>query len=250
MGLTIHALPAGVIRGFPKPAITYHRGWHEQIDTPQIIFVILGGEHPVVVDTGTPPPEFVRRHHGYDFHRPEHHEPAKVLAGIGVEPGDVHTVINTHLHWDHCGSNDLFTKARFFIQREELHYAVDPAEPNRVAFERVDGLTPPWMPVLGRIETVTGEAEVEPGITVVPLPGHTPGSQGVLVRTDAGPFLLAGDCIDTYENWRGDGTLEHIPSGSFTNLVDYMDSFRRMEALGAEVIPSHDPLVLERKVFG
>jgi glyoxylase-like metal-dependent hydrolase (beta-lactamase superfamily II) len=250
VGLTIHALPAGVIRNFPKPAITYHRGWDERIDTPQIIFVILGGENPVVVDTGTPPPDFVRKHHGYDFHRPEHEEPAKVLAGIGVEPGDVRTVINTHLHWDHCGSNDLFTEARFFLQRDELHYAVDPAAPNRVAFERVPGLTPPWMPVLGRIETVTGQVEVEPGITLVPLPGHTPGSQGVLVQTDSGPYLLAGDCIDTYENWRGDGSLDHIPSGSFTNLLDYMDSFRRMEALGAEVIPSHDPLVLQQKVFG
>lgn len=250
MGLTIHALPAGVIRDFPKPAITYHRGWQERVDTPQIIFVILGGGHPVLVDTGTPPPEIIRKYHGYDFHRAAHEEPRAVLGALGIEPEEVHSVINTHLHWDHCGGNDLFTKARFFIQRDELHYAVDPAAPNRVAFERVDGMTPPWVPVLGRIETVDGQAEIEPGISVVPLPGHTPGSQGVLVHTDAGRFLLAGDCVDTYENWQGDGSLEHIPSGSFTNLLDYMDSFRRMELMDAEVIPSHDPAVLERKVFG
>lgn len=250
MGLTIHALPAGVLRNFPKNGLTYWRGEGELVDVPLIIFAILGGEHPVLVDTGAPPPEFVREHHGNDFHRPANEDPEQVLAGLGVEPGDVQTVINTHLHWDHCGSNDLFTKARFFIQKEELNYAVDPAPMNRRSYERLDGLTPPWVPVLGRIETVSGQTEIAPGIWTVPLPGHTPGSQGVLVETDNGRFLLAGDCVYTYENWHGDSSLDHIPAGTFTNLIDHVESFRRIENLGAEVVPSHDPAVLERKVFG
>lgn len=250
MALTIHALPAGIIRNFPQPAVTYMRGWDKRVDTPQIIFVILGGDHPVVVDTGTPEPGFVRKHHGYDFERPAEQEPEVVLRGIGVAPDDVRTVVNTHLHWDHCGNNVLFDNARFIVQRQELHYAIEPAEPNKVAFERTDAISPPWLPVLHRMDTVSGEVEVEPGVTVVPLPGHTPGSQGVVVDTGEGRYLLAGDCIDTYENWRGDDGLSHIPSGSFTNLLDYMDSFQRIESLDAEVIPSHDPAVLQRGVFG
>lgn len=249
MVLTIHALPVGVIRKFPKNGLTYWRGEGETVDAPQIMFVILGGENPVIVDTGTPPPEFVREHHGYDFYWPEGDQKA-VLARLGVEPGDVRTVVNTHLHWDHCGGNPVFTEAHFFIQKEELNYAVDPAVPNRRSYERVDGVTPPWVPVLGRIETVRGQAEVEPGIWTVPLPGHTPGSQGVLVETDNGRFLLAGDCVYTYENWQGDSKADHILPGTFTNLDDCIDSFRRIEGLGAEVIPAHDPAVLERKVFG
>ena len=85
---------------------------------------------------------------------------------------------------------------------------------------------------------------------MVSLPGHTPGSQGVLVDTDAGRFLLAGDTIDTYENWEGNEHTDHIPSGVHTDLFQYFDSFRRIEELDCEVIPSHDGAVLERGPFG
>ena len=44
--------------------------------------------------------------------------------------------------------------------------------------------------------------------------------------------------------------LAHIPSGSFTNLLDYMESFAKMDRLDAEVIPSHDPAVLRTGEFG
>ena len=60
MGLSIHALPAGVIRNFPKNGLTYWRGEGETLAVPLIIFVILDGENPVLVDTGAPPPELVR----------------------------------------------------------------------------------------------------------------------------------------------------------------------------------------------
>ncbi|HEY4421635.1 MAG TPA: MBL fold metallo-hydrolase, partial [Pseudonocardia sp.] len=101
-----------------------------------------------------------------------------------------------------------------------------------------------------RFSTVTGDVEIAPGVEVVALPGHTPGSQGVLVTSGGERYLLAGDTCDTMANWEGDDRLAHIPSGSFTNLLDYMDSFAKMDRLGAEVIPSHDPAVLEIAEFG
>jgi N-acyl homoserine lactone hydrolase len=250
MTLTIRVLPAGVIRNFPQAAITYHRGWTEVLDVPQMFFAILGGERPVLVDSGTPPQDFVREHHGYDFERGPELEPAKVLAEAGVDPADIGVVIFTHLHWDHCGNTELFPNAQFYVQRSELHYAIDPAEPHRAAFERTDRINPPWLPALSRFVTLDGEFEVAPGITIVPLPGHTPGSQGVLVETAEDRYLLAGDCIDTRRNWEGDGNLRHIPSGSYTDMLAYMDSFRRIERLGATVVPSHDPEVLTIGEFG
>ncbi|MEU7814323.1 N-acyl homoserine lactonase family protein [Pseudonocardia sp. NPDC049154] len=251
MSLRIHALPAGVIRDFPVAAVRYQRGWGEFHDTPMIMFVITGGAFPIVVDSGTPDPEFVRKHHGYDFERPAAHAPEATLAEIGVSPADVGlVVVHTHLHWDHCGNNHLFPDARFVVQKAELAYAVDPLEPSRTAFENTAEIAPPWAPLLNRFTTVDGEAEVAPGVRVVPLPGHTPGSQGVLVETDAGAHLLAGDTIDTRANWEGDAKARHIPSGSFTDLAAYMDSFTRIERLGAEVVPSHDAAVLEKGVYG
>jgi len=249
VSLRIVALPAGTIRNFPQAAVTYHRGWTQTHDVPQIMFAILGGAHPIMVDTGTPPPEFVREHHGYDFVRSEAEDPLTQLGNAGVDPADVRDVAYTHLHWDHCGNPELFGNATFHIQAEEILYAIDPAEVHRPAFECSATIRPPWASVLGRIHTLRGEYRIAPGVTAIPLPGHTPGSQGVLVETDGGRYLLAGDCVDTYRNWTGDGVVSHIPSGSFTNMLDYMDSFRRMESLDCEVVPSHDPAVLERGVL-
>jgi glyoxylase-like metal-dependent hydrolase (beta-lactamase superfamily II) len=215
-----------------------------------IMFVITGGEFPIVVDSGTPEPEFVRKHHGYDFERSAAEDPLATLAGAGVKPDDVGLVVHTHLHWDHCGNNHLFGNAQFVAQSAELRFAVDPLEPARPAFCNTAGAAPRWAPLINRFRTVEGDVPVAPGVSVVALPGHTPGSQGVLVDSGAGRFLIAGDTIDTHANWEGDERLSHIPSGSYTNLTDYMDSFAKIEALGADVIPSHDPDVLATGVFG
>jgi N-acyl homoserine lactone hydrolase len=57
------------------------------------------------------------------------------------------------------------------------------------------GRTPPWVDILDRMDVVFGDADVVPGIRVLRPPGHTAGSQGVLVDTPAGPYLIAGDLI-------------------------------------------------------
>lgn len=81
------------------------------------------------------------------------------------------------------------------------------------------------------------------------LPGHTPGSQGVLVRADNARYLIAGDCVSCYDNWLGDDHLRHIPADGFTNLHHYMDSFEKIEDLDCVVIPSHDADVLTEGYF-
>lgn len=250
MELTITPLLVGHIEGMPKPAITYGFGWGERHDVAMLVFLVEGGEHPVVVDTGTLGPDWTHEHHGYTLRRPLDLEPSTVLTGAGVALGDVKHVINTHLHWDHCSNNALFPEADFYVQSAELAYAVDPLPVHRRAYEKKRGTAPPWLQVWDRIETVRGDAEIVPGVSVVALPGHTPGSQGVLVESGDRRYLLAGDTVDTYENWTGNDQLDHIPSGVHTDLFQYFDSFRRIEQLGAEVVPSHDEDVLRRGPFG
>lgn len=249
MALKIEALHVGTLKSVPTASITYHRGFGETMDLAMIMFLVTGGDHPVVVDTGTGTPEYTRTHHGYDLLRPAEQEPLAVLERAGVDPATVGTVVNTHLHWDHCSNNDLFPNARIVVQKAELEYAVDPLQPNLKAFERLPGINPPWVRALDRIETVTGDTDLMPGLSVVHLPGHTPGSQGVLVQGEATTYLLAGDCVDVHHNWKGDASLSHIPSGSFTNLHHYMDSFARIERIGCEVVPSHDLAVVEKGTF-
>ena len=167
-----------------------------------IMFVIIGGDHPIMVDTGTPDAGFVREHFRYStFERGDDEEPRKVLNGAGIDPADVRQVVFTHLHWDHCSNLELFPNARFTVQDRELRYAVKPIPLHNRAYQHLPGTQPPWLPVLRRVSPVIGTVEIAPGISTVPLPGHTPGSQGVLVETDKGRYLIAGDCLDSYDNW-------------------------------------------------
>lgn len=105
------------------------------------------------------------------------------------------------------------------------------------------------MKAQGQMCPVDGDVSLVPGVSVVTLPGHTPGSQGVLVEGGERRYLIAGDCVYTYENWEGDAEATHIPAGLYTDLIQYEASFSKIEGLGCEVIPSHDVQVLRRHVF-
>jgi len=250
MQLRIQALHVGTITNVSRARMTYDRGYADTATAELLMFVIVGGEHPVVVDTGSASPENVRDRHGLVITREPGQEPLAALQAAGIDPAEVRTVINTHLHWDHCSNNDLFPNARVLVQQSELRYAIDPMEPNLASYERRPGMQPPWIGSLGRMQSVAGDQDVMDGIRLVHLPGHTPGSQGVLVGAGSTRYLIAGDCISWYANWHGDERLGHIPVGSFTSLRHYMRSFAKIEQLGCEVIPSHDPEVVARGSFG
>ncbi|HYY10885.1 MAG TPA: N-acyl homoserine lactonase family protein [Kineosporiaceae bacterium] len=102
----------------------------------------------------------------------------------GFDPAAVDVVVNTHLHFDHCGGNHLFAGRPTYVQRREL----DDARTQEVYTIRewVDAPGVEYVPV-------DGEHELLPGVRLVPAPGHTPGSQIVVVETAAGPVVIAGD---------------------------------------------------------
>jgi N-acyl homoserine lactone hydrolase len=250
VSIRIQALQVGELVGVPAPATFYFRKWGETYDLACTMFVIEGASELIVVDTGTPDPEFSLTHHGYTVRRPAEQDPAQALRRLGIDPADVTVVVNTHLHWDHCGNNALFPNARFFIQRAELHYAVAPLAIHKRGYQVLPGVAPGWMSRLSSVVAVDGEHEILPEVRLVPLPGHTPGSQGVLVQAGSGQqYLIAGDCVDTYENWAGDAAAPHIPSGVYTNLIEHVASLDRIDALGCAVIPSHDYQVTRQGVF-
>ena len=249
MSLAIRALCVGRVFGLPKPSFTYLRGLGETLDLPLIMFVIEGGESPVVVDTGAD----VNR--AWDLHRirmeqTEAEQPDVALRSVGIDPDDVRMVVNTHLHWDHSSNNHLFPNAQVIVQQRELDYARRPVPWHRVHFEAMPDSPPAaWQRGESQLTPIAGDTEIAPGVTAVTLPGHTPGSQGVLVETAAGRYLIAGDCLYLYENWEGDDQVDHIPVGLYTDLVAYDESLRKIETLDCRVIPSHDFRVLDRQPF-
>lgn len=99
------------------------------------------------------------------------------LAGIDI-------VVNTHLHFDHCGGNHLFAGRPIYVQRRELDDARN--EDDYTIREWVEAPGVRYLPV-------DGELELLPGLRLVPAPGHTRGMQVVVVETGGRPVIVGGD---------------------------------------------------------
>ncbi len=244
-GLFIYPLDLGTLLSIDKSIFTLVRNQGVKLDAPCLSWVLLGGEKRVLVDTGPCNPDWASR-----YHRPLKKAPSQeidnALGKIGLSPQQIDLVIFTHLHWDHSFNLEYFSRATFLVQREELRYAIAPLPSDKKPYEvGISGVEPPWMKVFGQIIPLDEDQEILPGIRVIHLPGHTPGSQGVVVETYEGPWIIAGDTVPLYENWEGDETLEHIPSGVYQNLYNSFSSLKKLEPFGTKILPGHDEKVLE-----
>jgi N-acyl homoserine lactone hydrolase len=111
------------------------------------------------------------------------------LAGLGLHPEDIDTVIATHFDVDHAGYHDAFPCAEFIVQRE--HYELARGGHPRFAAARAH-----WDHPALHYRLVDGDVEVVPGLTLLKTSGHAPGHQSVLVRLpQTGPVLLAIDAV-------------------------------------------------------
>ena len=125
------------------------------------------------------------------------------LTTLGLSADDIDLVINTHLHFDHCGGNTVsaagrlapaFKKARYVVQRGEHADAVDANERTRASY-RGENLLP--LDERGHWELVEGDAELVPGVSVLVTGGHTTNHQVVKVESDGKVALFLGDLIPT-----------------------------------------------------
>ena len=150
---------------------------------PCLGYLIAFPDGALLVDTG------MGSHPDVDAHyRPTRHSLDEALSAVGTSVGDIRWVANCHLHFDHCGGNPALAGRPVFTQRVELDTART-AE-NYTLPELVDA------PGL-RYEVLDGEAEILPGVLVVPTPGHTAGHQSVVVRQGDGTVIVAGQSHDT-----------------------------------------------------
>ena len=98
------------------------------------------------------------------------------------ELGEIDAVVNTHLHFDHCGGNRRFAGTPTYVQRAEL------------AAARAPDYLEEWVHFDGATYVeLDGDAELWNGVSVLFTPGHSPGHQAVVVDTDNGLVVLAGD---------------------------------------------------------
>jgi glyoxylase-like metal-dependent hydrolase (beta-lactamase superfamily II) len=161
--------------------------------------VIRNGKQTVLVETGIGPKLNEKS-------REIHRNQAALLQSFeraGVSPDEIDIVINTHLHFDHCGWNThyqdgkpvpTFPNATYYAQQGELDHAHEQHERDRVSY-----LTDNYDPLVqsGQMRLLNGNAEIAPGISVEVYPGHTRDLQAVTVRAGDQTVCYISDLIPT-----------------------------------------------------
>jgi len=237
---TIRAIKVGECQ--VRDYITFQDSDSQQTSTFYLyVWAIEGGPRPILVETGPKyPEEFSRGTAQYIPGGVKQLPEERTLAALqrhGIDPAQVSHVIATHLHADHYDYFDAFPNARFVVNRREYEensgqYA---GGKDRLAADVRKAL-------IARPEALqlVGEEEIVPGVRVVPLGGHTPGSQGVLVRTHLGPVILTGDVVYKYENLERDRPTRSPDERACRQAM------AKVRSLADIVLPAHDPLTLER----
>jgi glyoxylase-like metal-dependent hydrolase (beta-lactamase superfamily II) len=125
------------------------------------------------------------------------------LAAAKVAPEDIDVVINTHLHFDHCGWNTVrqgdhvvatFPRAQYYVQEGEWRHGSQQHERDRVSYisENYDPLIQ-----AGKMHLLQGDQELLPGISVKVYPGHTRHMQAVMVKSQGKRACYVSDLIPT-----------------------------------------------------
>jgi glyoxylase-like metal-dependent hydrolase (beta-lactamase superfamily II) len=141
----------------------------------------------------------------YDYYSVER-KPGLVLSleKLGYKAEDINFVINTHLHFDHCGGNTYkdekgddvptFPKARYIIQKGEWEYALNPSERDKPSY-----LEQNFLPLEKHklLQLVDGDKEISEGVEVIVVPGHTSRHQCVKVSSEEKVFFFLGDLVPT-----------------------------------------------------
>lgn len=155
------------------------------------------------------------------------------LARLGLQPGDIDIVVCSHLHPDHCGCNEAFRHAKIMCHAAELETARAEGA-DKLGYLPKEWDQPNGFTTFDQRHDLFGDGR----IVLVPLPGHTPGATGALVRLDRdGRFLLAADAapmrsaldgILPKNNWN-----QELAAASIAEI-------KRLQAEGATVIFGHD----------
>jgi len=200
-------------------------------------WLLSRGPQRVLVDTGPPLDESARR----GLRQVVAVDAA--LAAIGVDAAAIETVVLTHLHWDHAAGSPSLPNARFFVQRAEADYFGGPAHAHP-ATGRFFSHRHKLQALLdsGRCTFFDGDAPLAPGLDLLHVGGHTPGSQMVRVDTTEGTALITGDVVPLARNYET-GT----PNGILVNLLDSIAALKRVRELQPVLLyPGHDPVACVR----
>jgi len=226
---------AGLVMGAPRD---------EKIDIAMVFWLIRGGGHVILFDSG-----FHREKWFKLFPTTDYLRPSEAVKLAGIQPEDVTDIIVSHAHWDHMGGVDLFPRATVWIQKQEFaYYTGDAWQPGG----QHGGIDPEDVQALvrlnteGRLRLVNGDdVEILPGIRAYTGARHTYASQYIRVEGNP-PFVLASDNCYLYRN-----LAEHKASATFSKddePANIRNQGRMIQLAGSadRVVPGHDALQFQK----
>lgn len=125
------------------------------------------------------------------------------LLHYGLHPQDIDVVINTHLHFDHCGGNTriekdkvvaTFPHARYIVQRGEFEHALNPTERDRASYFN-DNYVP--LQQAGKLSLLEADRAIAPGVELIRVPGHTANMQCVKLSGGGQSAFAFADLVPT-----------------------------------------------------
>ena len=179
------------------------------------------------------------------FYEPKE-ELLKNLHAAGAAPEDIDIVINSHLHFDHCGWNTIykdgravatFPKAKYYVQEGEWRHATLQLERDRVSY-----ISDNYDPLIssGQMTLLKGAAEIALGISVALYPGHTRNMQAIFIRSGGQTACYISDLVPT--TWHLDVTwvmaYDLFPLETIENKKKY---YKEALAQNWLTIFTHDP---------
>ncbi|MFQ6079753.1 MAG: N-acyl homoserine lactonase family protein, partial [Thermodesulfobacteriota bacterium] len=221
-----------------KSTITYGVDFGKVIKVPIWAVLIRGGGQRILVAKGNHIRQWVHENVAPTTQTEDEKIEKAIEKAAGWTLDEVDIVVNTHLHYDHCGGNPLFKNARLYVQQSEWNHAHDPIESQRWIYSDTSFLFDRPNVDFFAWYFLDGDSEILPGIKVIHTPGHTPGGQTVLVKTEEGTVAITGDAANIMENIK-----ERRPVGILSDMDRWFKSLDRIKAYADMAICGHDPSI-------
>src|ERR1700684_2752257 len=241
---SIQAIRYATAPGLPVSMLVIGAPKDEKIDAAMVIWLIRGGGHTILFDSGFHRDTFIK-----DFPMKDYLRPDEAVRLAGVKPEEVTDIVISHAHWDHMGGIDLFPQANVWIQKEEYrYYTMDAWQPGgqHGGIEPEDAKQLVQLNTEGRIRLADGDdVEIFPGIRAYTGARNTYASQ--YLRVEGNPnFVLASDNCYLYRN-----LSSHMASATFTDAdhaANIAAQSRMIELAGSpdRVVPGHDILQFQK----
>jgi glyoxylase-like metal-dependent hydrolase (beta-lactamase superfamily II) len=189
-------------------------------------FVVRHPDGVILFDTGSGGDHQVLN----EMYRPTVVPIVDAINGVGVDERDVVAIVNSHLHFDHCGQNRFLPSVPVWLQAAEYEMVETPRF-----------TIPEWARVpAARRRMIDGDAEIVEGVSIVATPGHTPGYQSLLVAGEHGRTVIGGQCCYTCDDYLA-RHLDPTDVHDETWLASGRASLDRLHALEPDLVHfSHD----------